>query len=270
MSTSILYHGFGLINQEYLGTDYRDGAIIYRIRTKASELRCSNCNSYQVRPRGNKARTFKAPPIGKKAVYLKATIQRLECKECGSIRQEKIKYADYKKTYTRSFQRYVIDLSKLMTIQDVSKILGVGWDMVKGILKEYLQKHYGQPDLKGVRSIAIDEIAVEKGHKYMTVVMDLKSGAIVFVGDGRDSESLIPFWKRLKRSGAKIEAVSIDMSPAYIEAVVKNLSASKVVFDHFHIIKMYNDKLTELRRDLYNFETDAEKKTLKRHTVAIA
>jgi transposase len=103
----------------------------------------------------------------------------------------------------------------------------------------------------------------------MTVVMDLKSGAIVFVGAGRDSESLIPFWKRLKRSGAKIEAVSIDMSPAYKEAVVKNLSASKVVFDHFHIIKMYNDKLTELRRDLFNFETDAGQKTLKRHTVAI-
>lgn len=269
MSISILYHGFGLNRQEYLGTEYREGAIIFMIRTKPSELRCSNCNSYQVRPRGNKERIFKTLPIGKKPVYLKAIIQRLECKECGSIRQEKIPYADYKKTYTRSFQRYVIDLSKLMTIQDVSKILGVGWDMVKGIQKKHLQKHYGRPDLKEVRSIAIDEIAVEKGHKYMTVVMDLESGAIVFVGDGRDSESLKPFWKRLKRSGAKIEAVSIDMSPAYIEAVVKNLSGTKLVFDHFHIIKMYNDKLTELRRDLYNFETDAGKKTLKRHKVAI-
>jgi transposase len=73
----------------------------------------------------------------------------------------------------------------------------------------------------------------------------------------------------LKRSGAKIEAVFIDMSPAYIEAVVKNLSSSKLVFDHFHIIKLFNDKLTELRRDLYNYEPDTEKKTHKRNTLAI-
>ncbi|MBM2814252.1 MAG: Transposase [Ignavibacteria bacterium] len=148
----------------------------------------------------------------------------------------------------------------MMTIQDVSETVGVGWDMVKGIQKQYLEKHYGSPDLKKVRSIAIDEIAIEKGHKYLTVVMDLETGAIVFVGDGKHAESLQPFWKRLKRSGAKIESVAIDMSPAYIEAVTKNLQSSKIVFDHFHIIKMYNETLSELRRDLYNFETDAGKK----------
>jgi transposase len=80
-----------------------------------------------------------------------------------------------------------------MDIQDISKKLGVGWDMVKGFQKEHLQKHYGNPDLKGVVSIARDEIAVEKRHKYMTVVMDLGSGAIISVGDGRDSNSLVPF-----------------------------------------------------------------------------
>ena len=180
--------------------------------------------------------------------------------DCGSIRQEVIKYADYKKTYTRSFQRYVLDLVKVMTIQDVAEAVGVGWDMVKGIQKEYLGKHYGKPDLKEVRSISIDEIAVEKGHKYLTIVMDLLSGAVIFVGEGKNAECLQPFFERLKRSHAKIESVAIDMSPAYIEAVTRNLSASKVVFDHFHIIKMYNDALSELRRDLYNFETDTNKK----------
>jgi transposase len=90
--------------------------------------------------------------------------------------------------------------------------------------------------------------------------MDLDTGAIVYVGEGKDSECLEPFRKRLKRSGAKIEAASPDMSPAYIEAVTKHLHDAKIVFDHFHIIKLYNDKLTELRRDLYNFETDDSKK----------
>jgi transposase len=260
MSTSLLYHAFGLQHQEYLGTEYVDGKIIFKIRTKPEELRCSNCNSYKVKLRGSKERIFRAQPIGKKRIYLRAKIQRLECKECGVVRQEAIKYADYKKSYTKGFQRYVLELSKMMTIQDVSNAVGAGWDLVKGIQKEYLQKHYGKPDLKGLKRIAIDEIAIQKGHKYFTVVMDLDSGAIVFVGEGKDSACLLPFWKRLKRSGAKIESVSIDMSPAYIEAVAENLSVSEIVFDHFHIIKMYNDKLTEIRRDLYNFETESSKK----------
>jgi len=269
MSTSLLYHSYGIQHQEYLKTEYSEGSIIFHIRTKPSDLRCSHCNSYNVRPRGVIYRKFKVPPIGNKQVFLKAKIQRLECRDCQLIRQEKINYADYKKTYTKSFQRYVIDLTKYMTILDVSRKLGVCWDMVKGIQKEYLQKHYGKPDLKHITQLAIDEIAVEKGHKYMTVVMDLGSGAVLFVGDGKDSKSLEPFWKRLKRAGTKIEAVSIDMSPAYIESVVTNLAASKIVFDHFHIIKLYNDKLSELRRDLYSYEIETEKKTIERDQVAI-
>jgi transposase len=260
MSTSLLYHGFGLVHQQCLKTEYEDGKIIFNIQTKPEELRCSCCNSYRIKYRGFKERIFKAQPIGRKQVYLKAIIRRLECLDCGHIRQEAIKYADYKKSYTRGFQRYVLDLSKMMTIQDVSETLGVGWDLVKGIQKQYLEKHYGHPDLKNVKSIAIDEIAIQKGHKYLTVVMDLGIGAVVFVGDGKDSDCLLPFWKRLKHSGAKIESVAIDMSPAYIESVTKNLTSAKIVFDHFHIIKMYNDSLSELRCDLYNFEKDKGKK----------
>lgn len=260
MSTSLLYHAFGLQDQEYLGTKYINGKIIFQLRTKREELRCSQCNSYRVRPRGTKQRIFRAQPIGIKQVYLEATIQRLECKDCGLIRQEPIKYADAKKTYTKGFRRYVIELSSMMTIQDISHLTGVGWDMIKEIIKDHLSKHYGKPSLKDVKYIAIDEIAVQKGHKYYTVVMDLSSGAIIYVAEGKNSDCLLPFWKRLKHSGAKIEAVSIDMSPAYIDSVVQNLEGSKIVFDHFHIIKMYNDKLTEIRRDLYNFETDMGKK----------
>ena len=260
MSTSLLYHAYGLQHQEYLSTEYKNGSIIFSIRTKPDELRCSNCNSYRVGFRGYKERLFRAQPIGNKLVYIKAKIQRLECKDCGAIRQEPIKYADYKKSYTRGFQRYVLDLSKMMTIQDVAETVGAGWDMVKGIIKEHLQKHYGKPNLKDVKLLAIDEIAIQKGHKYFTVVMDLESGAIIFVGEGKDANCLLPFWKRLKRAHAKIEAVSIDMSPAYIDSVIKNISASKIVFDHFHIVKMFNDKLTEIRREVYNFETVANKK----------
>src|SRR3712207_7249261 len=57
---------------------------------------------------------------------------------------------------------------------------------------------------------AIDEIGLATGHRYLTVVLDLDSGAVVFVGDGKGADALTPFWKRLRGSTAKIEAVARD------------------------------------------------------------
>ena len=87
--------------------------------------------------------------------------------------------------------------------------------------------------------------------RYLTVVMDLDSGAVVFVGDGKKADALVPFWKRLRPSGAKIEAVAMDMSAAYYLAAQTHIPWAFVVFDHFHIIKLFNEKLSNLRRDLY-------------------
>jgi transposase len=78
--------------------------------------------------------------------------------------------------------------------------------------KEYLHKHYARPPLKHVTPIAIDEIAIQKGHKYLTVVMDLKTGRAIFVGDGKDAAALKPFWKKLRRARSKIVAVASDIS----------------------------------------------------------
>ncbi len=84
----------------------------------------------------------------------------------------------------------------------------------------------------------------------MTIVMDLQRGAVIFVGDGKGGDALDPFWKRIKRSGARIEAVAIDRGPAYIKAVRDHLPEATRVFDHFHVIKLFNEKLSKLRRDL--------------------
>ena len=95
-------------------------------------------------------------------------------------------------------------------------------------------------------------------------MLDLDSGAVVFVGNGKGSEALKPFWKRLKSSKAKIQAVATNMSPAYISAVLENLPKARLVFDRFHVMKLLNEKLTELRRQLYREATDLlEKSVLK-------
>jgi transposase len=169
-------------------------------------------------------------------------------------------FADPRRSYTRAFAEYALELSRLMTIQDVALHLQISWDVVKEIVKGDLQRRFSQPKLKHLRQIAIDEISIGKGHRYLTIVLDLESGVVVHVGRGKGGDALTDFWKRLRSSGAKIEAVATDMSPAYIDAVTAHLRGAVLVFDRFHVMKLLNDKLSELRRELYREAKDLMQK----------
>ena len=95
-------------------------------------------------------------------------------------------------------------------------------------------------------------------------MLDLDSGAVVFIGQGKGADALIPFWKRLKAAHARIEAIATDMSPAYIFAIHENLPKAIHVFDHFHVVKLFNDRLADFRRELQReAEGPLGKKVLK-------
>ena len=251
MSTSLLYHAFGIRGYKYVRTEYKDGQVTFSILQELKSCRCSACGTADVRPRGYAERRFRSLPIGSRLTTVVLPIPRVECQACGVVRQVEVSFADSRRSYTKPFERYALELSRRMTIQDVAIHLNVSWDVIKDMQKRDLSRRYAKPKLKHLRHIAIDEIAVAKGHRYLTVVMNLRSGVIVFVGEGKGADALKPFWKRLRSSKAKIEAVAMDMSPAYQEAVSRYLPGATIVFDHFHVVKLFNDKLSDLRRSLY-------------------
>jgi transposase len=263
MSTSLLYHAFGIRGYEYVRTEYQGGQVIFTIQQEPQTFRCPCCGSREVLSRGHVQRRFRSLPIGSRATFVVLPIPRVECQACGVIRQVKIPFANPRRSYTTSFERYALELSRRMTIRDVAMHLNVGWDQIKEIQKRDLSRRFAKPKLKHLRRIAIDEIAVGKGHRYLTIVMDLESGAVVFVGDGKGADALKPFWKRLRPSGAKIDAVAMDMSAAYRGAVSTYLPKAKIVFDRFHVVKLFNEKLSDLRRSLYHQADDEQKKVLK-------
>ena len=252
MSTSFIYHAFGLQGYDYVRQSFIAGSVILWIRPKAKLIRCPKCKSFKVIRRGSSERWLRAVPIGFKPVWLAVEVPRVQCRDCGCIRRININIAEPRRWYTRAFERFALTLTRMMTMLDVANLLGIGWDGVKGIFKRHLHRRFARPRLSELKYIAIDEISVRKGHKYVTLVMDIKSGAVVFVGDGKGADALVPFWKRLKRSKAKIKAVATDLSNAYISAVLENLPGVPLVFDHFHVVKLMNDKLTQIRRKLYH------------------
>jgi len=252
MSTSLLYHRFDIVGYRYVSQNFEAGMTTFRVEQPRDKLRCSDCGSQDVWAQGGVQRSFRTLPIGSKPTLVELKVPRVLCFTRDRVRQVEIPFAEPKKHYTRSLERYVLDLSRHMTIQDVANHLLLSWDTVKDIQARYLKRRFGKPKLDKLKQLAIDEINLGKGHRYLTIVLNLLTGAVVFVGDGKGVEALKPFWKRLHRAHAKIEAVATYMSPAYIRAVRDNLQGAVHVFDHFHVIKLYNEKLSALRRQLFH------------------
>jgi transposase len=263
MSTSLLYHAFGIVGYHYQSQHFHEGKVTFHIEQPRERLRCSQCGCEDVWSRGHEPRTFRTLPIGSKPTFVALNVARVWCPDCDVVRQVKIGFADPMKRYTRSFERYALELSRHMTIKDVADHLQISWDTIKDIQARNLQRRFGKPKLHKLKEIAIDEIAIGKGHRYVTVVLNLRSGAVVYVGDGKGVEALEIFWKRLRRARAEIQAVATDMSPAYIRAVRDHLPQAVHVFDHFHVIKLFNEKLSDLRRELYHLASKEDRDILK-------
>ena len=260
MSTSFLYHALGLSGYDYVSQNFLAGSTIFHVRPKWRLVRCPVCKSKAVIRKGCCIRRLRTVPIGRKPIWLHVEIPRIFCPECNCVRQINIVIAQPRKSYTRSFARFVIALSRLMTLKDIAAFLNVSWDLVKDIVKSRLARLFSNPSLRNTRYIAIDEISVKKGHKYITIVLDLEIGNVLFVGDGKGADALIPFWQRVRKNKCQIIAVSTDLGHAYISATLENLPGVPLVFDKFHVVKLMNDALTETRRGLYRELKDVMQK----------
>lgn len=137
-----------------------------------------------------------------------------------------------------------------MTLSDVAQLTLLGWDTVKAITKRHLAKDYGRPALGGVRYLGIDEIHLGTKARFFTIVIDLEDGRILWAKPGRGKAALRAFWPRLRRSGAQIRAVATDMSGVYWSAVLEHLAGAALVFDKFHVLKLMNERLDDLRRQM--------------------
>ena len=251
MSTSFLYHALGLSGYKYVSQKFHEGSTIFHVSPKWRIVRCPVCKSRNVIRKGCCIRMLRTVPIGQKPIWLELEIPRIFCPICNCVRQINTVIAQPRKSYTRSFARYVIALSRLMTLKDIAAFLNIGWDLVKDIVKSRLSRLFSNPSLRNTHYIAIDEISIRKGHKYITIVLDLEKGNVLFVGDGKGCEALLPFWNKLRKTKCKIMAVSTDLGKAYISATLENLPGVPLVFDKFHVVKLMNDALTETRRGLY-------------------
>lgn len=258
-----LLHLYRIYDCDVHRTQYLEGNTILHLRYAPRAVRCPQCRAPGVVKNGTGSRILRLVPTGNRQAFAKLQTQRIRCPQCRFSGWLPVPFADPWRTYTRAFERYALDLIAFGTLEHVARHLGVGWDLVKDIHKRHLDKKYGKPSLKKIRRIAIDEFYAGRKTGYYTFVLDLDSGAIVHVGRGKGGEALDAFWKRLRPYKDRLEAVAMDMSGAFIKAVGEHLPKATVVFDPFHVVKLMNEKLDQIRRDLVHEAAKEHKPYLK-------
>lgn len=154
-------------------------------------------------------------------------------------RVEKLGFTDNKMRVTHRYARYISGLCRHMPILAVARHTDLHWDTVKRIERAWLKANLpaaGPGLLENLRYIGVDDVARVKGREYVTVVYDLMSGEVIWVGEGRTADTLSGFLSALsEETVAGIEAVAMDMGKAYQAAVKEWLPDADIVFDHFHV-----------------------------------
>jgi len=182
-------------------------------------------------------------------------------------RIENCEFVDKGARFTHRLCHMVSGMCRYMSIQAVSNHLKIRWETVKNIDKEYLLETLPALDpaqLTGLKYIGVDEVARAKGHDYMTVVYDMVNGHLIWVETGRTAEVFSSFLKQLpETTGAAIEAVAMDMGPAYQKSVRECLPHADIVFDRFHVMKNYSKAIQNQRRIEFRKASRSGKELMK-------
>ncbi len=99
----------------------------------------------------------------------------------------------------------------------------------------------------------------DTGQNYLTIVMDLLQGDVVWIGKGRSQESLNAFFREIgPERCAKLEVVATDLHEAFHLAIREFAPHAALVFDHFHLVKLLNAAPDDVRREEFRRLEQAE------------
>lgn len=219
---------------------------VIRLEPRAQQWRCcSGCGRRVHAVHDCEERRIRDLPIFEVPVELVVPRLRMVCASCGP-RLEQLGWLEPYARVTRRLAASVARLCKVMTIRHVAMFYGLAWSSVKLIDCRHLERALGPVDLAGVEVIAMDEFAIQKGHRYATVIVDPTRKRVLWVGRGRAREDVKPFFELLGAAGrARLQAVAMDMNAAYAEEVRAQCPKAEIIYDLFHVVAKYGREVID-------------------------
>jgi transposase len=228
---------------------------------------CPECNKkrnvYDRQPQ----RLFEYMPIWAFKVYFRYAPRRVNCPVCG-IKVEAFPWGHGKDRMTSSYQVYLARWAKRLSWKEAADIFETSWDTVFRAVNFVVEFGLSHRSLEGVTEIGVDEIAVFKGHKYLTLVYQLNAGArrLLWCGPERKAKTLLRFFRQFgKERSSQLQFVCSDMWAAYLKVIAKKAPQALNILDRFHIMRKFNEAIDEIRRgEVRQFKANQQENVLER------
>jgi transposase len=183
-------------------------------------------------------------PVFDKVTRLLVHRRRLLCPNCGP-KLERLAWLDRYSRHTTRLVGSVACLCEFMSINRVADWFSLSWSTVKDIHKRHLKQKLGPVDLSNVELLAMDEFAIQKGHRYATVIVDPTCKKVLWIGRGRSRASIRPFFELLGEGCKRIKAVAMDMNASFEQEVQQHCPQAEIVYDLFHVVAKYGREVID-------------------------
>jgi len=227
--------------------------VIVTVRLRRRRRVCSRCGQTgrQLEIHDRRLKRWRDLDLGANRCVIECELRRLRCRDCG-VHLEPVAWARPDAQHTRDFEDVVAWLAQQMAKTPIAGLLRIGWDTVGRIVERVVKDQLDERRLSGLVAIGVDEISYRRGQRYLTSVVNHQAGAIVWCAPGRNAATLQAFFDLLGDRKSSIRAVSIDMSGGYEKAIRENVPDAEICFDPFHVIRLAQRAVDQVRRNEWN------------------
>ena len=227
--------------------------VIVTVRLRRRRRVCGRCGQTgrRLEIHDRRVKRWRHLDLGSTRCVIESELRRLCCPDCG-VHLEAVPWARHGAHHTRDFEDVVAWLAQQMAKTPIAGMLRIGWDTVGKIVERVVADHLDETRLSGLVAIGVDEISYRRGQRYLTTVVDHRQGAIVWAAPGRNAQTLNGFFALLGDRKQSIRAVSIDMSGGYQQAINASIPHADICFDPFHVVRLGQRAVDQVRRDEWN------------------
>lgn len=217
---------------------------------QGSRFPCPECNHLDCEIHDTMKKSWRHLDFFEHQTYIHGRIPRICCPECG-VKQVQVPWARKGSGFTMLMEALIVFFAQTMQIAHISEKLKITDKRIWRVVSHYVSKALSEIDYSGISAIGMDETSRRKGHNYITVFADIDTGRVVHICPGKDASTLKSFSESLESHNSSPDRVinfCCDMSPAFIRGISDYFPLSSITFDKFHVSKMVNEAVDEVRR----------------------
>jgi transposase len=210
---------------------------------------CSGCGRKRPGYDRSPERLFEFIPMWGHKVFFRYTPRRVECPDCG-IRVERMPWVTGKHRLTEAYAWFLADWAKRLSWKEVAEAFRTTWDHVFCSVERAVTWGREHQDLSGIKAIGVDEIAWQRGHRYLTLVYQIDSHCkrLLWVGEKRTIKTILRFFRWFgKDKSQALKFVCSDMWKPYLKVIARKADKAINILDRFHIMAHLSKAIDEVR-----------------------